>query len=212
MKTKLNNANKGMTLTELLTAMAMFSIIIGAISGVFISAIRSQIRVFAVQEIVDQTSYALEYISRQLRMAGKELNCIDREDISSCDCLNTEGYGANYENPNDDTSAIRFLDYDGRCRQFLLEDNQIKEQISDDHKAVSFQDPVPLSSTSISIKNLEFKISGEHQPQIPIGLEDYFQPRVTIALGVESTKSTSPPVMQIQTSVSQRPLDIVESF
>jgi len=189
--------SNGVTLIEVLAAVAIFSIIIAAISGLFISAIRSQGRVLATQELLDQTSYSIEYMGRAIRMARKELNCTDQSEPSSCDCLQTNGYGYNYELTTD---GIRFIDYKGICTEFILEGGQIKKSIG--------SDTWPLTSTELWVNSFNLNLSGIVQPSPLTG--DYLQPRVTIFLDIscEGTTGAGQPKIQIQTSISQRSLDV----
>lgn len=185
--------NKGLTLIEMLAAVTMFLIIIGAISGLFISAIRSQRKVLATQELLDQTSYIMEYMGRALRMARKELNCTNQADPTTCDCLTTLGYGYNCETI---TGGIKFIDYNGICTEFFLEGGQIKKRVG--------VDTWELTSTKLQVNSFNISLSGWSQI-------DDLQPRATIFLDIESVRPIMaglPPKIQIQTSISQRSLDI----
>ena len=62
---------RAFTLIEMLIAVVIFSIIIGAATGVFVSAIQLQKYNLAYQQLLDQTSYAMEYMSRAIRMAKR---------------------------------------------------------------------------------------------------------------------------------------------
>jgi len=106
---------RGISLIEMLAAVTVFVITVGAISGIFISAIRNQRRILATQELLDQTSYVLEYMGRALRMAKRDSN-------GTCISL-----GKNYENPSG-ISSIRFLNYDDKCQEYLKEGNQVTEK------------------------------------------------------------------------------------
>ena len=96
--------NRGYTLIEVLVSVAIFSIIIAGPTGLFVLSLRNQNMSLALGETIDNTSHAVEYISRALRMARK-----DR--AGECITLNY-----NYENPSADTSKIRFLYYQGYCQ------------------------------------------------------------------------------------------------
>jgi len=185
---------KGVTLVEMLVAVTVFSITIGAISGIFISGIRTQRRVLATQELLDQTSYVLEYTGRALRMAKKELNAPT--------CLSSNGL--NYEKVGD--QDLRFKNYEGICQRFFQEGVRLKEQ-----KGWTLVGGVPtggtenyLISDKLQINSLKFNFSGEAQPPT-----DNLQPRVTIFLEILGRETgVGQPKIQIQTSVSQRDLDI----
>lgn len=199
--------SKGLTLIEMIAAVGIFAITIGTISGLFISAVRAQRKSLATQELLDRTSYVIEYMGRTIRMAQKELNCIDPTDPTTCDpsnppqCLTTYGYGYNYET-NLAGDRIRFINYDTKCQEFFLEGNQIKERKSTDHTAANFGSSLPLTPTDLNISSLKFNLSGQSQ-------NDDFQPRVTIFLEIESGRiPQSPPKIQVQTSISQRALDV----
>jgi len=60
---------KGYTLIEVLVAVSIFTILVAGPTGLFITALRGQRKALATMEIIDDSSYALEYISRALRMA-----------------------------------------------------------------------------------------------------------------------------------------------
>jgi len=179
--------SKGVTLIEMLAAVAVFSITIGAISGLFISGIRSQRRVLATQEILDQTSYVLEYIGRAIRMARKDLTGT---------CLTA--LQTNYESNPPTNNSIKFIDYNGNCTTFYLDTatNQIKKTVG----ATTSE----LTSTKLQINSFKVNLSGKDQPPT-----DYLQPKVTIFLEISGRETgTGRPKIQIQTSISQRSLDV----
>jgi len=179
---------KGQSLIEMLAAVTMFAITIGAISGLFISGIRSQRRVLATQELLDQTSYVLEYTGRALRMAKKELS-------SPPACLTVCGRGCNYELT---TNGIKFIDYRNVCTEFFLD--TVNHQLEKTAEGTT----LPLTSSKLQVNSLRINLSGEVQPTA-----DYLQPRVTIFLEIEGRETgIGRPKIQIQTSTSQRDLDV----
>lgn len=176
---------KGFTLIELLVVITIFSIAIGAISGIFILGLSSQRKVLADQEILNQMSYAIEYMGRAIRMAKKD-DVSFAEQIKNC----LSGNKVNYENPSE--SELRFRNYQNQCQRFFLSGNQIYEQKDYDTGGPQF----PLTSPALRINSLKFRVSGESQA-------DNFQPRVTISVEVESRGRK----LQFQTTISQRDLD-----
>jgi prepilin-type N-terminal cleavage/methylation domain-containing protein len=185
-------SSAGFTLPELLTGVTLFSLIIGITSGLFISAIRAQRKSLAYQELLDQTSYLQERMSRALRMAKKDL---------SGDCITQ---GKNYENPGGDNSKIRFLDYEIRCHEFFQDGDVLKERKSSDESAAGLGFATPLTGSNLKIITAKFHLTGESQT-------DNLQPRVTILLKVKGVgeKPEEQPEIIIQTGVSQRNLDVV---
>ena len=176
-----NNKTSAFTLIEFLIAMAIFSIAIVAAVQIFVSAMENQSQILALNNLTSNTSYNLEYISRILRMAKKDING---------ECITAK---SNFENPGD-TSKIRFLDYHNQCHEFLLEleDGQIKEKKADD--------VISLTPDNLKVSNLKFNLIGETQT-------DDDQPKVTIVFEIE-TKEKKPQKISVQTTISQRDLDV----
>jgi len=175
-------ANKGVSLIEMLAAVAVFAITIGAISGIFISAVRSQRRILATQELLDQTSYALEYMGRALRMAVKDKNG---------DCIPA---GLNYQKTHGG-EGIKFKNYEGNCQEFYLDGTRLKEERAGSGNY--------LTSPALEINSFNIGPDSSWSPP-----PDLNQPRVTISLKILGREAIEGrPVIQIQTSISQRPLD-----
>jgi len=181
------NHNQGFTLLEILVAASIFAIVITAASGIFVSAIRSQGKVLGKQMAISNTSYALEYMSRAIRMAKKD---------QSGDCLSNAD--CNYSNRGGNLEAIRFLNHNEKCIEFLLEQGRIRRKKSDD-QTNSFDANQPFTpQQELEIKRLEFKLNGECQ-------SDQQQPTVTILVWAETEQGL---VLKTQTTVAQRNLDL----
>jgi len=179
--------NKSFTLIELLVTVAIFSLIGGIAAGVFTTGLRAQRKSLASQEILSQTSYLMEYISRALRMAKKDV---------TGDCL-----GAIYAKYNyaPITDGIRFLNYTGKCQQFFRDGNILKMQVSSDETAVNFGPSLDLTSANLIVNS--FNIG----PEDSWDQADNDQPRVTIFLEIQGKEQAK---IKIQTTVSQRNPDI----
>jgi len=184
--------NKGFTLIEMMVSVIMFAIIVAAISGLFISGIRSQGRVLATQEILDQTSYVMEYMGRAIRMARKDLN-------GECTLVAK----LNYEKTSSGTGGIIFKNYEGICQEFFREWDAIEGV----HRLKEIKGVTENYLTSPDLDVVSFNIG----PDASWDQDDDDQPRVTIFLEIESGRpmvTGSPPKIQIQTSISQRSLDV----
>lgn len=162
--------------------------------GFFGYAIKSQKKALASQEISDQISYVMEYMSRSMRMAIRATN-------ASCIPNKT-----NYSNPYGDDS-IRFLIYDQAsgikiCQEFYLENEQLKRRKSSNATTGSFGAPVDLTSSKLKINSAKFNLIGED------GTDD-IQPRITIFLDMEKrdTKPEFNATVKVQSTISQRNLD-----
>ena len=187
---------KGYTLIELLVAISIFTIVLAAPTGFFVSALKGQQKALASQEIIDNISYNLEYISRALRMAQKDKT-------QDGDCIE---FGYNYKNPSG-LSSIRFLNYNDVCQEFFLLEKKLYERKSSDGTAINFGDALALTPANLEINSLKFELSGEGQG--PYGDPDYKQPRVTIFLEAKiGNRPESQAIIKIQTTISQRNLDV----
>lgn len=188
---------KGFTLIELLVSFTFFILVIILLVGLFVQLFKAQSKVITSQQLLDQTSYALEYMGRFLRMAQKSINT---------NCLSVAGI--TYENGTaGNEEVIRFINYQGNCQEFFLDSGQIKRRRSgatDGSRDGSFNTstPSPITSNSFLIKagKLKFRISGAQS-------EDSLQPKVTISIEIGSPPDLKPKI-QLQTTVSQRNLDL----
>jgi type II secretory pathway pseudopilin PulG len=188
----MNTTNKtGFTLIEVLVSVFLFFGILAVILGFFGYAIKAQKKALASQEISDQISYVMEYMGRSIRMA--------RKDVTGT-CI---APGTNYENPGGNNFEIRFLNYEGICQEFYLENEQLKRRKSSDGTAGNFGSAVDLTSSKLKINSAKFNLIGENET-------DNIQPRVTIFLDVEkqNTKPEFNAKIKIQSTISQRNLDV----
>jgi prepilin-type N-terminal cleavage/methylation domain-containing protein len=172
---------RSFTLIEMLVVIGIFSLIIGAVSDLFLSGIFSQKKILTEQDLLNQTGYLLEYMGRALRMAKKD-------DIGGVNCL--PGEKVNYK-VNPAQNEIVFRNYNNECQRFFLDGTQIKEEKNGI--------VLPLTSSALKVDSLKFSISGQEQT-------DNLQPRVTIFLEIEGQKYQ--PKIKIQTTISQRDLDV----
>jgi len=174
----------GFTLVELLVALAIFSIITASASGVFVSAIQSQKRVLAQQELLNQTSYLMEYVSRAVRMAKKDIDG---------NCTGTAKLNYNYKrDAQNNKIGIKFKNYQGVCQEFYLEGWQLKE-----NKGGVI---LPLTGGNLTVSVFQVTGSGWSQDDFSV-----LQPLTTFFLEIQGKDSSE---IQTQTSVSQRNLDI----
>lgn len=187
-----NINSSGFTLIEILVVIAIFSIIIGIFSGLLGAAIRSQRQNLASQKVLNQSSYAMEYMSRAMRMAKKDDIEIDGATVN---CLPESK--ANYATTTTGQGGVRFRNYNNICQEFYLENNQIRED-----KGGTISD---LTSSELQVNEFNINLIGAQQPP-----DDINQPRVTMSLRLENPGAAPeiPPQIRIQTTISQRDLDI----
>lgn len=173
------NFNRGFTLIELMIVTAVFSIAMTAIAGLFVSALRTERSILASKKVLGQISYAAEYMTRSLRMAKRD----NGEGCMSSPDLNYEVSAS-----QDRITFINALQED-KCQEFFLEGGQLKHWTG--------SEKLSLTSADIRVENLKFELTGETKA-------DNLQPFVTIYMEAYATSS---PVLNVQTSVSQRNID-----
>jgi len=171
---------KGFTLIEMLVTALIFSIVVGAATGVFVSAIKLQKYNLSHQQLLSQVSYAMEYMERAIRMAVKD-----------------DGFcGFAGQNYNETSDSIKFATYHGQCWRFFLQDEQLKV-----YKKVDAVETVyDLTSDDFKVSNFNVEVSGDIS-------EDTEQPKVTIFIEIEGDGSGHQPRIEIQTTISQRNFD-----
>ena len=180
--------SKGFTLVEILVALSIFVLIISATFGVFTSILFHQRRLLAQQELLNQTSYLIEYIGRSLRFVKKDGQGV---------CLSQTGF--NYENPGGNLSIVRFINHldNDVCQEFFLDNDGILNELKEQGL------PSPLVSEKIQINELKFKLAGARG-------DDFLQPRVTIFLEAQVRGGGQEPAIkaiELQTTISQRNID-----
>ncbi len=193
---KANKKEKGFTLIEMLVSILIFSIISAGLINVFIAAVQSQSRVLQNQSLMEQSSYSLEYMGKLIRMANMDTT-------GGCTGVVNTNYSI-AQAPN----SITFLAYDAvnsqyRCRQFLLSNNIIEERRSSDATVANLEPATEITSSQVKVNKLKFVVTGDVLTSA--------QPKVTIMVKMESARNTSnPPQISVETSVSQRHLNIVQ--
>lgn len=181
---------KAFTLVEMLVVIGIFSLVLEAIVGIFISAVSIQRKILSQNEVLDQISYALEYMGKAIRMAKKDDIEIYGQTIN---CLS--GEKTNYEISS---NSIKFRNYKNECQRFFLAEDKISEErITPTTITTTI---LPLTSPKLKVNSLQFRVNGQTQ-------DDILQPSVTILLEIEG-RGKNIPKMRIQTTISQRDADV----
>jgi len=188
----LNFGNKALTLIEMLVVVTLLSLTMTAVTGIFRSVIRGQARALTSEELLNQTSYAIEYMGRALRMAKKD---------TAGTCI---GVNLNYLKTHED-NGIKFLSYEDRCQEFYLATTTTSRKLKE---VIDGGSAVDLTSDEIEVVN--FNIGSDDSWDE----DDNLQPRITIFLDMkgkrELLKEGEQPEIKIQITISQRNLDVLE--
>ncbi len=180
---------RGVTLIEMLVVVGLFSIVGLIISSIFITNFRLQKRTVGVQRTLGEISYAIEYMSRSIRMA--------RSDHDGA-CLGEHREGLTYGESSEGKGGIKYTDYKGRCLEFFLDEDGDEEVI----KMKSEGEVYRLTSGRVDVTGFEseFRLTE---------IEDRYkkQPGVTFSLELEDVL-TEWWSNNIQTSVTRRRLDV----
>ncbi|MFA4881012.1 MAG: type II secretion system protein [Candidatus Doudnabacteria bacterium] len=168
----------GFTVIEMLVAMAVFSLALVAICGIFLSITKAQRKNSIDQKVQFEASHALETIAQTVRRYG-----ID--------------YSSSINNP---ASSLVLARQDKESITFFKGgDNRLKMQIG----TAAAEN---ILSDKVKVDDLKFWIVPVSDPFVLGGPNE--QPRVTIVLSLSQSKNTAKPEEQasirVQTTITQR--------
>lgn len=86
---------KGLTLIELLVAMAIFVVVLTVVFGLFSSAIKGQRRVIAMQNIQENARFMLEFMAKEIRMSKINSSTSTSLNITRSDGTTVVNYSLN---------------------------------------------------------------------------------------------------------------------
>ncbi len=207
-------SERGFTVIETVVVMAIFLFTIGVVVSIFISAIQNQRSVLYEQGILNQMSYAEEYMSKALRMAKVDTTgeCLEDSDgnsgyvylLTRPDVSAGKYRGIKFINQSDDDACQEFfLDTTSDPTHFVLK--ELKDSTND-------ANAVPLTGSDIRIDDISFAINGV-KGTIASGSQgatnlDGIQPRLTMMLGIIVGTGSEQAVKVVQTTISQRNLNV----
>lgn len=147
--------NRGFTIIEMLVSLAVFTAVTAIASGLLVSGLQAQRRGLAQQQLLDQTSFLMEHISRTARMAKKDMS-------GACTGTAKANYGFAAQ-------CLKFLYHESTgdvCQQFCLEGTRLKDESSR-----------YFTSPELQISSFNVIISGQSQ-------YDSIQPSAKIFLNI----------------------------
>lgn len=165
--------NKGFTLLELIVAIGVFSAVISASTGIFISTITAQRKAIALQNVQDNIRFAAESMAKEIR-TGKTFS------------VNAQG-----------GSQLNFTNAAGASVIYRLSGTAAIEKSSDG--GANF---LPITADNIEVASLKFYLTGEIegdglQPKITITVKTRSK-NVKIAEQSEMNLETTISVREIQ--------------
>ena len=86
--------NKGFTLIELIVVLAIFSMVILVMLGIFVSLVQSQRKAIAIQDTQEISRYLLESMTKEIRMS--KINSAVGNNLSVLNITNSKGETFNY--------------------------------------------------------------------------------------------------------------------
>jgi len=193
--------SRGFTLIELLVVIAVLLFVVGTAIGIFISVVNHQRIILNEQELLNQTSYVLEHMSKALRMAGKDWDG---------SCLGEDYIGHNYLLTHQNLSSgfyegIKFINQsdNSACQEFYLDTSAgTLKEIKNNGDAIA------ITSDKFIINFIRFGINGKNGSASDEETDNEgVQPRVTIYLDIQTDGDSDGQSKKIQTTVSQRDLN-----
>ena len=105
--------NSGFTLLEILVALALFSLVISMVVGIFVSGSGSQRKIIELHTVQREAGYIMETVSRELRMATA---IADSNNIGPI-----PPYSEDQQNNDDHT--IEFTNYEDKLVEYCRSDD-----------------------------------------------------------------------------------------
>lgn len=193
MKINLKKNNQGVSLIELIAAVAIFSFLILLATQIFKMAVDGQRGSISAQNVQENMRYAMEKMSKEIRMAQ-----INPQGAGNCKTIITPVVDPDYKvfNTRDSDTKIYFKNKDGVCVAYYLESGRLKTKLGLGGGApVDFVTPA-----KIEVSNLKFYVVDDL-----IGVFHTKQPYVTMVMDV---KAIGPAMheqkMKIQMTMSSR--------
>ena len=175
----------GFTLIEAMVSVAIFAILMTSAIDIFLSIIKSQRNTLSSKNAQEAVNYALEIMSKELRMAKVDDGyCGAPQEVYAI--FNENGQPATPSGP-----TIKFRNYEGECVVYRL-DNSAGRLVIIRNGRQAYMTPA-----DITISDLSFYL--QHH-DITIG-----QPQVTVRFIVSYFNTEAgQQTMQVQTSISSR--------
>ena len=171
---------------EMMVAIAVFSVVMVTAMSALLNIIDANNKARAIKVAVDNVSFALEGISKDMRM-GTEYKCLDDSGVIT-PCSSTGNSGIQYQKSDAGGNVIivRYL--------FVASSGLVKGKIQKEINSDSFHD---ITSSEVNILKMKFYVLNAN--------DNTKQPRMIMTLtGEAGVKDKIKTDFDLQTSVSQR--------
>lgn len=221
MQRSLTPQTAGFTLVEMIVSLAVFSTVVTITVGALLMIIASNQQLQQEQSVMTNLSFMLDSMTRELR-TGSDYFCASRPNYAagSLEAIfdtsdSQEALGANVRDCPDgrpsghDLQGVSFREAGGsitgggatRILYFLDRTNPSDIRIM---RRVGDEAAQPVSSSGIEIIDAEFYVTGSTD----LDSGDRRQPSVTIFITARDASNSAGPSYNIQTTVTQRALDV----
>jgi prepilin-type N-terminal cleavage/methylation domain-containing protein len=210
----------GFTLIEMIVSLALFSVVVTIAVGALLVLISSNQRLQNEQSVMTNLSFALDSMTREIR-TGSNYYCSNRSNYSAGGPNNIFDDGNNQDSilgmSTNDCETGRPAGGNGNIQgvSFVEAGNSVTgtesrilyfhERGSDTiYRKVGSQDKQSIISSGIVITDAEFYVTSSDV----LGAGNNRQPLVTIYIEAKDSNDPTEKVYKIQTTVTQRTLDL----
>src|SRR3989344_3459754 len=184
---------RGFTLVEMMVSVALFATVISVALPTMIVVMKASARAQALQTTIDNTSFALDAMSRQVRL-GKDYRCTD-ETITPTEWNTVTSEDYHFDEPLDcvnGASTLIFLDQYGTRQAYRF--NSASSTLEGWHAGAGSW--IPLTSPRVLVDTAKFMVTGA-----PI--YDGVPPLVNFTLRGAAKDEVGAPPFTLSTSMTQ---------
>jgi prepilin-type N-terminal cleavage/methylation domain-containing protein len=196
MKNFFRQNNQGFTLVEMMVAIAVFSIVMITAMSALLNVVDANNKARAIKTAINNVSFALEGISKDMRM-GTDYNCGSGSEPDG-DCL-SGGNIIKYRSIRADEETIGPLTQ-YKYVYYKFDNDQLEECLEKDGLVCNYNGPfTPITSSEVKIEKAVFYVLGTDNTLSPKP-----QPRLILTVsGRAGDKEKISTEFDLQTSVSQ---------
>jgi prepilin-type N-terminal cleavage/methylation domain-containing protein len=192
---------RGFTIVEMMVALALFTVVMTIATGAFLSLIGGSGKLQGEATVMTSLNFVMDSMTREIRTgthyyckADAELTLNDLTSTQNCtngvDTLSFLESGASLSDGSTSGRITYYVDSTSGTKKLM-------RQIG--YSGVNT--PQSMLSSDVTLKSLQFFVSGT-------GLSDARQPTVTVIIEAQDPNESNGKVYTLETTVTQRELDI----